>query len=991
VARNIFRLSLAVAPASIVVFLLTGAVECAAAPPDAKTDFFYSPYRKTLEDYDHAGGAAGEAREKFASGLAALNDHDFGRARGEFEASQKASPSYAARFNQALSCQFDRRCGDAVSIYEGAQKTNPSDVELEANLAVVLGSKSTFDLSMAAFDRALLLAADADVRGRIYYQRGIVEFERDKLWASFDSLRRADEGFAAASDEQGKAAIAAQRGTELLKIGDADGEAMLAEAIGQFQRSGALADEADARLTLAARYLDLNQQQQAEAQLERGLQAAEAAKQPGTIGRLLNDQGIVRLDSGNLPQAKEKFERAVSTFSSGHDLVGESEALNNLGGVYFKLGDPEQGFAAYDNAVRQLRRAGAIPRAFEKALTFADTFRQLGDARSEEYFLDIARKLANDLGAPVAKERALLAFAGHHLRSGDTAAAYSELKEASAISALPRIALASLDDELRAVQLEKTYRFALFALLSLWGLWLLYSTWPRIQPILVSAARAAGAPARAIAAGHRRLIGWWTSGGEPDPEDEDDRRFDLLRIKIFTTIFALMTLGLLIFDAYQTLIPTLQFIFDGKRRVQEFSAAAILPPDVSDGLQALLTHVALYVGFAEVAQVALLILGLAVAILTLGYVETAVFGALQRLMRNVGIPADRKVRSLTKTILGEQYKYLGVEFIVLLLLSFAVYYDYLTFDSASTIFLISALLVEIALLLQFHKGIAPLDRQEQAAAYGFAGRVGLNRVTTILFGLWAFAYLLLHPFYFLSRFSQAKIVLPLFASAEAQFLAEMREAVQKYGAVILDQTALSFAELRNAYNPDLGSEIVWSDFLDRLLPPFFLLWALLAVTRLLAPSVLSFREPWRVLKAAAIGTAVGLLLDPILSHTFRLEGHIHWMVVAGLAGMLGIYVEITIATMTGGLHEHGSQPAHGHGLERVQSQQRPPEQQEPRQREDPGAAHAQDLEHAQSQQRPPEQQEPPQPEAPHSAPPPSGAPRPSPESRIEPGKDGLSP
>ena len=82
--------------------------------------------------------------------------------------------------------------------------------------------------------------------------------------------------------------------------------------------------------------------------------------------------------------------------------------------------------------------------------------------------------LPSDLGAPIAKEKVALAFARHHLGLGDTAAANSELKEASALSALPETALASLKDELRAVQLEKTYRFALLALLGVLGFWLLY-------------------------------------------------------------------------------------------------------------------------------------------------------------------------------------------------------------------------------------------------------------------------------------------------------------------------------------------------------------------------------------------------------------------------------------------------------------------------------------------------------------------------------------
>lgn len=54
----------------------------------------------------------------------------------------------------------------------------------------------------------------------------------------------------------------------------------------------------------------------------------------------------------------------------------------------------------------------------------------------------------------------------------------------------------------------------------------------------------------------------------------------------------------------------------------------------------------------KVVQIALLLLGLVVAIFTLGYIETAVLGGLQRSMRNLGIPTNPTVRALTKTAIA---------------------------------------------------------------------------------------------------------------------------------------------------------------------------------------------------------------------------------------------------------------------------------------------------------------------------------------------------
>jgi tetratricopeptide (TPR) repeat protein len=252
------------------------------------------------------------------------------------------------------------------------------------------------------------------VIGRILYQRALVQFRNAQLLDAFDSLRMADDAFKMSGDIQGRAVVAAVRGTKLLDL-NSDGEKILVDAITQLQSAGALVDESDARMSLALYYSRVDELLKSEPHLVRAVAAARDAHHWQQIGRSSNALGAYQYQTGQRDQAISSYQESIAAFQTVRDRFGEGEATNNLAGVYLKSDDIERAFQYFDAAVRAYRRAGS-PRAFVKALAFADVFRQLGQERRQKYFLDIARSLLGNPPNPANKARFLIAQA-HYDRS----------------------------------------------------------------------------------------------------------------------------------------------------------------------------------------------------------------------------------------------------------------------------------------------------------------------------------------------------------------------------------------------------------------------------------------------------------------------------------------------------------------------------------------------------------------------------------------------
>ena len=265
-----------------------------AAPPSPNSQYFNAPYRKTLEEYDRGTNKAGVGRDAFQRGLKALDDGEFNAASTDFA----DSSNYETAFNEALSEQLAHRYGRAEALYGKARGPDRRDPELETNLAMVLAAEGKVDASMQRFDAALALAPDADVRGRILYQRSLAGLGLGQMFDAFDLLSTADAAFEAAGDAHGRAVVAATRGEMLLATRSGEAESLLLDAVAQLQSVGALVDESDARLTLARYYLRTDSLQKAGTQLDRAVASAEAAGNSEQLGRSLIELGQISSPPG---------------------------------------------------------------------------------------------------------------------------------------------------------------------------------------------------------------------------------------------------------------------------------------------------------------------------------------------------------------------------------------------------------------------------------------------------------------------------------------------------------------------------------------------------------------------------------------------------------------------------------------------------------------------------------------------------------------------
>jgi tetratricopeptide (TPR) repeat protein len=194
-----------------------------AAPPPADTEYFNALCSKTLEECDRDANSDCEARDAFQQGLALLDKGEFDSARSRFAKAHAGGANYAAAFNEALSAQLANQYREPDPLYVKARRPDPSDPELETNNAIALAAEDKEDESAKAFDAARASTSDLHVIGRILYQRAWIQFRNAQLLDAFDSLRMADDAFKMSDDIQGRAVVAAVRGTKLLDQ-NSDGE-----------------------------------------------------------------------------------------------------------------------------------------------------------------------------------------------------------------------------------------------------------------------------------------------------------------------------------------------------------------------------------------------------------------------------------------------------------------------------------------------------------------------------------------------------------------------------------------------------------------------------------------------------------------------------------------------------------------------------------------------------------------------------------------------
>jgi hypothetical protein len=486
-----------------------------AASPSAKSQPFDAPYRKTVEDYERDGGAAG--RGAFERGLEALDANDLNKAQSEFDASAAASPSYEAAFNAALSMQLAHRYDAAATAYEKARSPERRDPELETNLALALAAESKRDASLKSVEAGLAMTEDPDVKGRILYQRSQIQFKFGQPLDAFDSLAQADTAFQTAGDAHGRAIVAARRGVFLIAIGG-DGRPPLREGADGLQRTGALVDESQARRTLAAYELEAGDAQAAEQQFNRAHAAAEASGNAHQLGQSLDDFSLSHLRQGQNDAAIKDYEAAIAAFQKAHDRVGEGEAVEDLARLYLATGDFNRGFEYAAKSVRAYRKAGlGQARAGPAATEFADLFQQSGEEERQKYFLDIAQWLLGASPPRAAKANLLVGLARYNINH-DLEAAEANAKEAHEIylsqqdagnATIAELVLERIHDARNRNLQDLFIGASVFSFLLWMAIWL----WAELWAAAKGAARLVLAPPRWAATGIRRLDAWWT--GQP--------------------------------------------------------------------------------------------------------------------------------------------------------------------------------------------------------------------------------------------------------------------------------------------------------------------------------------------------------------------------------------------------------------------------------------------------------------------------------------------
>jgi len=326
------------------------------ALPPADTEYFHALYRKTLEEFDREASSDRAARDAFQQGLTLLDKGEFDRARSQFARAHADRPSYAASFNEALGAQLAYRYREADELYAKARRPDLPDPELETNDAIALAREGRDDESAKAFDVAQASAPDADVTGRVLYQRAMIQLGNGQLFAAANSLGMADDAFSKSGDAHGRAVVAVARGTAVVRL-DGDGERIVLDAIAQLQSIGALVDEADSRLPLAVYYSAINESQKAELQLLRAVAAARDAHHAELLGRSLSTLAAYRNRAGQRDQAIKSWQEAIEAFEMVRDRFGAGEAASHLGEIYLRSKDIRQAFKYFDDSVRAYRRA----------------------------------------------------------------------------------------------------------------------------------------------------------------------------------------------------------------------------------------------------------------------------------------------------------------------------------------------------------------------------------------------------------------------------------------------------------------------------------------------------------------------------------------------------------------------------------------------------------------------------------------------------------
>jgi hypothetical protein len=304
-----------------------------------------------------------------------------------------------------------------------------------------------------------------------------------------------------------------------------------------------------------------------------------------------------------------------------------------------------------------------------------------------------------------------------------------------------------------------------------------------------------------------------------------------------------------------------------------------------------------YIVLAALVQLAVLALCYVAAIVITMSIETFVFGGVQRLLRRAQPLIDPATRNRAVAALEVRQRRSSLIFIAVFAATWALARFSALSEGRIALLLLAALFVtEGGLHTLLHRPLRALPPDKQKSAFAFVSRIGFHNVGALFVGILAFAYLIMPSFYLLSRIMQERLVLPTFNDVAQQFFALSAEAVKKYGYVLFTgEVAVSFGNLRNAYDPSTGTSEFWTGIVA-LLPVALGVWAVLLVWRLVVPYIVSLGtigRAWKLLRLSLFFVLFHTLLEPTLVFLFHLhhEDRLIWWSVLGISVVLTVIVE----------------------------------------------------------------------------------------------------
>lgn len=560
---------------------------------------------------------------------------------------------------------------------------------------------------------------------------------------------------------------------------------------------------------------------------------------------------------------------------------------------------------------------GGSKQAVVAATEFADLFRQLRQEARQKYFLDVGQWLLGQAPTSMEKANLLVGVARYQLHHD------LDLAEAAAREAHETyVARRDADNATIAELVQERIRdarnrrlqdgFLLVALLS-FVCWMALSARAEIWRGIRALAQFVAAPFRWTAASLRRLDALWTGRPLPDA-DPEERRFDRFRVRLVGCLFAATIAGFIAFDAITVAGPNLGYISEiGRTAAAE---GEILPPDLREAIQALLDRDRGYVLLAVLVQIVILGIGFLAALFLAGFVESGVFGLIDRFLRRAAPRIDPEVRSRAVELHRTLQRPFAWVWIVLLTTTLTI-----ALIAEPPVRIVGLIVVgvlflsELVFCVALSRKLAGLSEDKRKAAFDYLSRLGLHAVCTAMLGIIVCLYVFVPGSYWLANLAQRRLVLPTFADVEQTFYATVVAAVPKYGTFLLDgEVPIAFLNLRKAYEPDAGAAQLWRDLLPGLLPYALGVWLILLLSRLAFPIAESL-GPWRkalkALRIAGFAVVVHLGADLLLRYVFQLDEEELWskLTIWLTSGLLAVIADHFGAMAWGG---HEAEP-HGHG------------------------------------------------------------------------------